>query len=92
MTDSSKLETLKELIESATAALNSANKIAQELLGGKVSKKSAENYTDVAQTLKSEDNIIEGVFDGQNMIGPDKRAYQSRQTMPANLNLSQETF
>ncbi|KKQ70293.1 MAG: 50S ribosomal protein L7/L12 [Candidatus Peregrinibacteria bacterium GW2011_GWA2_38_36] len=80
MIDSSKLETLKELIESATAALNSANKIAQELTGGKVSKKSAENYTDVAQTLKSEDNIIEGVFDGQNMIGPDKRAYP----IPAN--------
>lgn len=82
MSDSSKLEILKELIESANTSLNSANKIIQELTGGKTSKKSANtsDLNDIAKTLKSEDNVIEGVFDGQSMIGPDKRAYP----VPAN--------
>lgn len=77
MTDLSKLAAIKELIDTAETSINSAKQILSEMLGGTHIKA---DYTAAAKTLKMGDNIIEGVFDGQNMIGPDKRAYP----VPAN--------
>lgn len=77
MADLSKLAAIKEMIDTAEASINSAKQILSELLGGKEIKS---DYTAAAKTLKMGDNIIEGIFDGQNMIGPDKRAYP----VPAN--------
>lgn len=79
MADQSKLELLKQLIEAAETSLSSAKQLMNEM--GVVtthSEKSALNSA--ARNLKATDNIIEGIFDGQNMLGPDKRAYP----VPAN--------
>lgn len=77
MTDLSKLAAIKEMIDTAEASINSAKQILSEMLGGKTVKN---EYTAAAKNLKMSENIIEGIFDGQNMISPDKRAYP----VPAN--------
>ncbi len=77
MTDLSKLAAVKSMIDAAETSINSAKQILSELIGDKPVKI---DYTIAAKTLKMSDNIIEGIFDGQNMIGPDKRAYP----VPAN--------
>ncbi|MFA6521512.1 MAG: hypothetical protein WCT53_03965 [Candidatus Gracilibacteria bacterium] len=75
-----KLALLKEMLDSAESNLRSARQIISELAGtgdlkGQYSKK--------AGSLKSTSEagqIVEGVFDGQNMIGPDGKSYP----VPAN--------
>lgn len=77
MADLSKLALLKEMLDGIEASLHSAKQLINELTGGKAVKS---EYNDAAKNLNASGNIIEGVFDGQNMIGPDKRAYP----IPAN--------
>ena len=81
MSQSSQIALVKEILESAEASIRSAKQILNELTtkGGK------NEYGKIAEkigSVKSHDNghIIEGVFDGQNMIGPDKKVY----SVPAN--------
>lgn len=79
MSVSNKLALLKEMIDSAESNLRSARQIIGELVGvGDIKVQ----YTKKATSLKSADagQIIEGVFDGQNMIGPDGKSYP----VPAN--------
>lgn len=78
---SNKLALLKEMLDSAESNLRSARQIIAELVGSG----SAETKTQLhkkATSLKQESSgqIIEGVFDGQNMIGPDGKSYP----VPAN--------
>jgi len=77
MADESKLAAVRNMLEAAETSINSAKQILNELIGDKPIKS---DYVPTAKNLKMSDNIIEGVFDGQNMIGPDKRAYP----VPAN--------
>jgi len=77
-----KLALLKEMLDSAESSLRSARQIISELLPAGNSRK---EYAKQAATLKpsgdhEEDQIIEGVFDGQHMIGPDGKSYP----VPAN--------
>lgn len=81
-----KLALLKEMLDSAEANLRSARQIIAELAGTGNSK---EQYTRQAAGLKSGvggmgaasgGSVIEGVFDGQKMIGPDGKSYP----VPAN--------
>ena len=81
MSQSSKIALIKEILESAEASLRSAKQMLNEIAGqsgnsqiGKVAEKMG--------SIKSEagGHIIEGAFDGQNMIGPDGRVY----SVPAN--------
>lgn len=76
---SNKLALLKEMLDSAESSIRSARQIIAELVGNGDSKS---KYTKQASTLKASDQgqIIEGVFDGQNMIGPDGKSYP----VPAN--------
>ncbi|MBI2638979.1 hypothetical protein HYW83_05315 [Candidatus Peregrinibacteria bacterium] len=83
---SNKLALLKEMLDSAEANLRSARQIMVELAGG--TGDSHGTLAKKAATLKAGGNggggdggqIIEGVFDGQNMIGPDGKSYP----VPAN--------
>lgn len=80
---SNKLALLKEMLDSAESSLRSARQIIAELVGGGSDFKS--NYVKQAAEIKisggsDESQIVEGVFDGQNMIGPDGKSYP----VPAN--------
>jgi hypothetical protein len=81
MSTASKIALLKEMLDSAESNVRSAKKLLDDL-GFSNGKK---NLEEVAEKLGSvsrsdEKQIIEGIFDGQNMIGPDKKVY----TVPAN--------
>lgn len=83
--ENKKLAELNQFIETADLALQQAREVLIELGADKVSDKLARSR---ARSLVAvEDNneataekIIEGVFNGQNMIGPDGKEY----SMPAN--------
>lgn len=80
MSQASKLALIKEMIDSAESNLRSAKAMINELTGS--SSKSI--YTKMAEELPSSDDsgdsFIEGVFDGQKMLGNDKKEYP----IPAN--------
>ncbi|MBI4994366.1 hypothetical protein HZC21_01825 [Candidatus Peregrinibacteria bacterium] len=83
MSLSNKLALLKEMLDSAESSLRSARQIIAELAGGNGDIKSS--YIKQATGLKTlhdeeKGQIVEGVFDGQNMIGPDGKSYP----VPAN--------
>ncbi len=75
MSDKSKIEIVKQMLENATANLASAKQLLGEMLGT--------SFDDVplkASQLHSEGNVIEGVFDGQYMVDHDSKKYP----VPAN--------
>lgn len=81
MSDKSKNELLLELLENAEITIQSA----KQLLGGKSSHIKAKKVLEQAASqlntgVQNGEQIIEGLFDGQNMIGPDKQTYP----VPAN--------
>lgn len=77
----SKIALVKEMLESAESSLRSAKQLLFEV---STSKEKGSKYEKMASDLpvleEEEKKIIEGVFDGQNMIGPDKKSYP----VPAN--------
>lgn len=75
MTDKSKIEMVKQLLETATANLASAKQVLADLLGVSFDDVSAKTAG-----LKSEGNVVEGVFDGQYMLDKDGKKYP----VPAN--------
>lgn len=80
MAISNKLALLKEMLDSAESNLRSARQIIGELVGGSGDTKN--QLAKKATVLKQDETsqIVEGVFDGQNMIGPDGKSYP----VPAN--------
>ncbi len=80
MNNLSNLSLIAQMIESAEKNLQSAKQLMREMMGGKV--EIASDLGKKAQTLSVSEGgkIIEGVFDGQNMIGPDGKQYP----VPAN--------
>ncbi len=81
MKQASKLALLKEMLESAESSLRSAKQILNELTTGEGKNQYAAMAAKVGSVDFSEsEQVIEGVFDGQNMIGPDKKTY----SVPAN--------
>lgn len=87
MSDSSKLNLIQEMLETAETSIHTAQKLLAEITGGKIPEHKAEKYAKKAADIDIEelgtedgDAIVEGVFDGQNMIGKNKRTY----AVPAN--------
>ncbi len=84
MSQASKIALLKEMLDSAEANLRSAKQILNEMNGGSSAKSQysamAEKVGSMGMGGNNERHVIEGVFDGQNMIGPDKKTY----SVPAN--------
>lgn len=77
------IEAVRVMLESAEAQLRSARELLSEMTGTiKPRKLSSVDLSTRAETLNviSEGKIIEGVFDGEMMIGPDKKKYP----VPAN--------
>lgn len=79
MTLASKLALALEMLDNANANIRSAKQILSEFATNK------DQYGELASTLSKTtidegDKIIEGIFNGQNMVGPDKKTYP----VPAN--------
>ncbi len=82
MSQASKLALLKEMLESALSNIRSAKQLLNELTPNTEIKDQFKKMAG-ALSVKSENEegkIIEGIFDGQNMIGSDKKIYP----VPAN--------
>lgn len=83
MAKQNKLHQIQKLIDTAHVSLESARQLLVELAG-----KPEGDDTEVMdkakeigkESVEGEEKIIEGVFDGQNMIGPDGKQY----SVPAN--------
>lgn len=71
-----------QMIEAAEKNIQSAKQLLRETMGGPTSKATAAAFAEKAQGLSVTEGgkVIEGVFDGQNMIGPDNKQYP----VPAN--------
>lgn len=85
MSQSSKIALLKEILDSAEASIRSAKQMLNEMMGGTGLTSSPHQLAKLAEKvgsskLQGEQHIIEGVFDGQNMVGPDHKVY----SVPAN--------
>jgi hypothetical protein len=80
MDNSSNLALIAQMIESAEKNIQSAKQLLREMMGGRPDL-SAE-FAKKAQSLNVSEGgkVIEGVFDGQNMMGPDGKQYP----VPAN--------
>ena len=74
-----KLALIAQMIDSAEKSIQSARQILREVMGA---KGAATLHAERAQSLNltASGKVIEGVFDGQNMIGPDGKKY----SVPAN--------
>jgi hypothetical protein len=71
---------IAQMIESAEKNIQSARQLLREMMGGK-----SEISSDIARkaqvlSVSEGGKVIEGVFDGQNMVGPDGKQYP----VPAN--------
>jgi hypothetical protein len=78
----SNLALIAQMIESAEKNIQTAKQLLKEAMGGQLPKS---NLTEISQKVASlgvteGGKVIEGVFDGQNMIGPDNKQYP----VPAN--------
>lgn len=77
----SNLALLSQMLESAEKNIQSARQVLREIMGGKAPVESAREKARVLATLPTgAGRVIEGVFDGQNMVGPDGKNYP----VPAN--------
>ncbi|HYC79826.1 MAG TPA: hypothetical protein VEC17_02260 [Candidatus Binatia bacterium] len=80
MDNSSNIALIAQMIESAEKNIQSAKQLLREMMGGRID--TSADFTRKAQTLSVSEGgkVIEGVFDGQNMVGPDGKQYP----VPAN--------
>ncbi|MBT6069102.1 hypothetical protein HOG48_05075, partial [Candidatus Peregrinibacteria bacterium] len=73
---------IKEMIDNAEASIKSAKNLLLELAGGKI--ESIKDYSSFAASMKQEQTdegtVIEGVFNGEQMVGPNDKLYP----VPAN--------
>jgi len=81
MNNSKKIIELKNLVEGAEISLQQARKILDNLAGNQ-EKISLNSEAKTSGSISSDEKgqIIEGIFDGQNMVGPDGKKY----SVPAN--------
>ncbi len=82
MSQASKLALIKEMIESAESNIRSAKQMINELTGGNSKNVYAKIAAEIPQSEENngEDQIVEGVFNGQTMIDSNKKEYP----VPAN--------
>lgn len=79
MTDmNSQIEKALRMVESAEAGLKSAKQILEKLVPERASRSTS--YTELEAREEGDTQIVEGMFDGQNMIGPNEKMYP----VPAN--------
>ena len=81
--DENQLLTVQQYLETATGNLNAAKKLLSEMTGTEVVTEPGQTAAATKlqnPTMTPQGKVIEGVFDGQNMIGPDGKVY----SVPAN--------
>lgn len=79
--ENDKLSLVKQRLESAEKSVASARKLLDDLMNGvAVDKDFSVEQRAEGLAIDKEARVIEGVFDGENMIGPDKNHYP----VPAN--------
>lgn len=78
--NTNKLLLLRQLLESAENALAAAHKLLAELVGTPVATVMTKTKEAHSASDEVDGKIIEGIFDGQNMIGNDGKTY----SVPAN--------
>lgn len=78
----SNLALIAQMIDAAEKNIRSAKQLLAEMVGGKAGAEDRSALSDKAQILSVAEGgkVVEGVFDGQNMIGPDGKLYP----IPAN--------
>lgn len=78
----SNLALIVQMIDAAEKNIQSAKQLLREMSGGASMPRSSTSFSERAQSLSVSEGgkVIEGVFDGQNMIGPDNKQYP----VPAN--------
>jgi len=78
----SNLALVAQMIDAAEKNIQSAKQMLKEMMGGPATKANLTALSEKAQvfTVSEGGKVIEGMFDGQNMIGPDKKQYP----VPAN--------
>jgi hypothetical protein len=78
----SNLAMVAQMIDAAEKNIQSAKQMLKEMMGGPATKANLTALSEKAQvfTVSEGGKVIEGMFDGQNMIGPDKKQYP----VPAN--------
>jgi hypothetical protein len=82
MDNLSNLALIVQMIESAEKNIQTAKQLLKEMMGGPGAKASLSQISAKTQQFAVSEGgkVIEGVFDGQNMIGPDNKQYP----VPAN--------
>jgi hypothetical protein len=81
MNNLSNIALISQMIESAEKNIQSAKQLLREMMGGKMEMPAADFAKRASGLSVSEGGkVIEGMFDGQNMIGPDGKQYP----VPAN--------
>ncbi len=80
MNNLSNLALINQMIDSAEKNIQSARQLLREMMGGKIEIPSDFGRKAQGLSMSEGGKIIEGVFDGQNMIGPDGKQYP----VPAN--------
>jgi hypothetical protein len=75
-----KIKEIKKLVDTAEIALQQARNILSEMTGDPSYAASVVENISLSSSVEGDDQIIEGVFDGQQMIGPDGKKY----SVPAN--------
>jgi len=70
-----KIKELKKLVETAEIALQQAREILFDLTGNEESSNAFIKAKNLKQETDGESQIIAGVFDGQQMVGPDGKQY-----------------
>jgi hypothetical protein len=78
----SNLAVALQMIDAAEKNIQTAKQLLREMMGGPATKANLAAFAEKAVNLTVSEGgkVIEGVFDGQNMIGPDKKQYP----VPAN--------
>ncbi len=78
----SNLALLAQMIDSAEKNIQAAKQLLREAMGGPATKANLTALSEKTQvmTVSEGGKVIEGMFDGQNMIGPDNKQYP----VPAN--------
>lgn len=81
VSDKKQIEELKKYIKNAEESLESAKKALADITGEEIPEKSSSN-TKTPPSLKvtPDGKIIEGIFNGENMIGPEEKVF----SVPAN--------
>ena len=84
MSNLSKIALVKEMIESAESSLRSAKQLLSEFTGngdsGNIRSSLSRSAGKLSAMISEGGKIVEGIFDGKSMIGPNKKEYP----IPAN--------